>query len=187
MYDEAAAAALKRKIHPMNALFLCVSIITSTSIHFIGLLCWAQAAAGRILAAARQQEHKQRSFNLIQIYTISHMISLYIWYKKICMISRMISYKKKIASFKQPTGREQTRHVRRGKDRVQTQDLGHWSRACYQLRYRPCIWYHTCYHTCYCIWYHTNLKYYNIICDIIGCPFLAPYDVFTISCYHVWW
>jgi hypothetical protein len=41
------------------------------------------------------------------------------------------------ASFKPPTGSEQARHVRRGKGRVRTQDLGHWSRACYQLRYRP--------------------------------------------------
>ena len=45
---------------------------------------------------------------------------------------------KACASFKPPTGREQARHVRRGKGLVQTQDLGHWSRACYQLRYRPC-------------------------------------------------
>ncbi len=45
--------------------------------------------------------------------------------------------KKVFASFKPPTGREQARHVRRGKGRVRTQDLGHQSGACYQLRYRP--------------------------------------------------
>ncbi len=58
--------------------------------------------------------------------------------------------KKVFASFKPPTGSEQARHVRRGKGRVRTQDLGHQSGACYQLRYRPggkschikisCIW-----------------------------------------------
>ncbi len=54
-------------------------------------------------------------------------------------ITRIMSAREKkvFASFKPPTGREQACHVRRGKGRVRTQDLGHLSGACYQLRYRP--------------------------------------------------
>ncbi len=52
-----------------------------------------------------------------------------------------LNIKKVFASFKPPAGREQARHVRRGKGRVRTQDLGHRSGERYQLRYRPgCIW-----------------------------------------------
>ena len=62
---------------------------------------------------------------------------------KIGIIGRIeiiIKKKKVLASFKPPNWQRRARHVRRGKGRVRTQDLGHRSGARCQLHYSPrCI------------------------------------------------
>ncbi len=88
-----------------------------------------------------------------------------------------IHINKVFASFKPPTGREQARHVRRGKGRVRTQDLGHQSGARYQLCYSP-RWGHTYKYTY--IQQKPNMNQYLYVCACIQTTYIQ-YIQYTIS------
>jgi hypothetical protein len=75
----------------------------------------------------------------IYIYWVWYQVWYQVWYhipNIIIIITPNIS-SSYIASFKLPNWQRWARHVRRGKGLVQTQNLGHQSRARCQLRYSP--------------------------------------------------